>query len=152
MSTLQSYEGADAALDAKSSSGPGVGMDSDELNDVAVATLAFSRWAKDSLPISNSIMALNVLLGIYLAEQRRREPTTFKELCWDLRHSEQAIRTIVDRLNDSGWVLLEQDSRLRRSISRLRIAPLRAAELRAGLQILRDGILAVSSPQVITKA
>jgi hypothetical protein len=126
-------------------------MDSDELNEVAVATLAFSRWAKDSLPISNSIMALNVLLGIYLAEQRRQEPTTFKELCWDLRHSEQAIRTIVDRLSDSGWVLLEQDSRFRRSISRLRIAPLRSAELRAGLQMLRDGILAASSPQAATK-
>lgn len=122
-------------------------MDSDELDEVAVATLAFSRWAKDSLPISNSIMALNVLLGIYLAEQRRREPATFKELCWDLRHSEQAIRTIVDRLHESGWVLLEQDSRFRRSISRLRIAPRRSAELRTGLQMLRDGIQAAAAPQ-----
>ena len=116
-------------------------MDSDELNKVAVATLAFNRWAKDSLPISNSIMALDVLLGIYLAERRRADPTTFKELCWDLRHSEQAIRTIVDRLQESGWVLLEQDTRFRRAISRLRIAPHRSAELNHGLQMLRDGVL-----------
>jgi hypothetical protein len=116
-------------------------VDSDDLNTVAVATLAFNRWAKDSLPVSNSIMALDVLLGIYLAERRRAEPTTFKELCWDLRHSEQAIRTIVDRLQESGWVLLEQDTRFRRSISRLRIAPARFEELKHGLRLLRQGIL-----------
>lgn len=116
-------------------------MDSDELNGVATATLAFNRWAKESLPVSNSIMALDVLLGIYLAERRRPVPTTFKELCWDLRHSEQAIRTIVDRLHESGWVLLEQDTRFRRSISRLRIAPDRLPALSHGLQMLRDGVL-----------
>ena len=117
------------------------GVDSDELNQVAIATLAFNRWAKDSLPVSNSIMAVDVLLGIYLAERRRPDPTTFKELCWDLRHSEQAIRTIVDRLHDSGWVTLEQDTRFRRSISRLRIAPDRSDDLRHGLWLLRAGIL-----------
>ncbi|MFZ5784751.1 MAG: MarR family transcriptional regulator [Pseudomonadota bacterium] len=116
-------------------------MDSDDLNRVAVAALAFNRWAKDSLPVSNSIMALDVLLGIYLAERRRPDPTTFKELCWDLRHSEQAIRTIVDRLQESGWVQLEQDTRFRRSISRLRIAPQRADTLKAGLELLRHNIL-----------
>jgi hypothetical protein len=121
-------------------------VDSDELNNVAVATLSFNRWAKDSLPVSNSIMALDVLLGIYLAERRRADPTTFKELCWDLRHSEQAIRTIVDRLQDSGWVLLEQDNRFRRSISRLRIAPHRSADLKQGLRMLRDGIVGGNEP------
>jgi len=80
-----------------------------EVNAVALAALSFNRWAKETLPISNSIMAMDVLLGVFLAERRGREPTTFKELCWDLRHSEQAIRTIVERLQEAGWVVLEQD-------------------------------------------
>jgi hypothetical protein len=118
----------------------GFGVENVELNKVAMASLAFNRWAKDSLPISNSIMALDVLLGIYLAERQRPSPTTFKELCWDLRHSEQAIRTIVDRLQESGWVLLEQDTRFRRPIRRLRIAPDRCAALNYGLELLRNGV------------
>ena len=115
---------------------------SEIVNTVAVAALAFNRWAKDTLPISNSIMAMDVLLGVYLAERRGREPTTFKELCWDLRHSEQAIRTIVNRLEEARWVVLEQDERFRRSISRLRIPPEKAAILEQGLQLLRGSVQA----------
>ncbi|MBQ69326.1 hypothetical protein CL689_04635 [Candidatus Saccharibacteria bacterium] len=116
-------------------------MEIDETIRVALASLAFNRWAKESLPVSNSIMALDVLLGIYLAERQRPEPTTFKELCWDLRHSEQAIRSIVDRLEGSGWVLLEQDTRFRRPINRLRIAPQRHEALVKGLELLRKGVV-----------
>lgn len=116
-------------------------MEIDETIKVALASLAFNRWAKESLPVSNSIMALDVLLGIYLAERQRSEPTTFKELCWDLRHSEQAIRSIVERLEGSGWVVLEQDTRFRRPISRLRIPPHRSEALIKGLELLRTGIL-----------
>lgn len=115
-------------------------MAAQDLNEVAKATLAFNRWAKDNLPIANSLMAIDVLLGIYLAERDRPDPATFKELCWDLRHSEQAIRTIVNRLQEQGWVRLEQDTRFRRSISRLRIAPERLDTLAAGLEMLRSMI------------
>jgi hypothetical protein len=116
------------------------GDDGDELQTIVATALAFNRWAKDTLPVSNSMMAVDVLLGIYIVERRRIEPTTFKELCWDLRHSEQAIRTIVDRLQDQGWVTLEQDKRFRRPIARLRIPPDKAAVLEQGLRLLRDGV------------
>ena len=108
------------------------------VNAVAVAVLAFNRWAKDTLPISNSIMAMDVLLGVYLKEREGREPTTFKELCWDLRYSEQAIRMIVNRLEEASWIVLEQDERFRRSISRLRIPPENAAILEQGLRLLHS--------------
>ena len=77
-------------------------MSGQDLNQVAKATLTFNRWAKDHLPIANSLMAIDVLLGIYLAEKDRPDLATFKELCWDLRHSEQAIRTIVNRLQEQN--------------------------------------------------
>jgi DNA-binding MarR family transcriptional regulator len=85
-------------------------------------------------------MAVDVLLGVYLAERRRADPTTFKELCWDLRYSEQAIRTIVDRLGGAGWVVLEHDRRFRRPIARLRIPPDKAAILEQGLELLREAL------------
>ena len=109
----------------------------DELDDAARTVLAFTRWAKESLPVSNSIMALDVLLGIYLAERDRPQPTTFKELSWDLRHGEQAIRMIVGRLQELQWIVLEQDSRFGRSISRLRVAPDKIGALREGLRLMR---------------
>lgn len=115
-------------------------MSVQDLNQVAKATLTFNRWAKDHLPIANSLMAIDVLLGIYLAERDRPDPATFKELCWDLRHSEQAIRTIVNRLQEQNWVRLEQDTRFRRSISRLRIEPERLETLTTGLAMLRSMI------------
>ena len=115
-------------------------MSVQDLNQVAKATLTFNRWAKDHLPIANSLMAIDVLLGIYLAEKDRPDPATFKELCWDLRHSEQAIRTIVNRLQEQNWVRLEQDTRFRRSISRLRIEPARLETLATGLAMLRSMI------------
>jgi hypothetical protein len=98
----------------------GVGAD---LNTVAEAMLSFNRWSKEALPVANSIIAMDVLLGVYLAERKGRQPATFKDLCWDLRYSEQAIRTIVDGLGEAQWVTLEQDKRFRRPISRLRIPP-----------------------------
>ena len=116
------------------------------INQVARATLAFNRWAKDHLPVANSMMAVDVLIGIFLAERDRAEPATFKELCWDLRHSEQAIRTIVERLRESGWVKLEQDVRFRRSISRLRIEPTRTETLADGLQMLRAMVNGETDP------
>ena len=111
-----------------------------EVSTVALAALSFNRWAKETLPISNSIMAMDVLLGVYVAERRGRGPTTFKELCWDLRYSEQAIRTIVDRLQDAGWVVLEQDNRFRRAISRLRIPKEKADILEEGLGLLLSSL------------
>ncbi len=114
----------------------------DDLYEVARAVVSFTRWAKESLPVSNSIMALDVLLGIYLAERDRAQPTTFKELSWDLRHGEQAIRMIANRLEALGWIVLEQDSRFGRSISRLRIAPGRTGVLKDGLFRLRAATLA----------
>ena len=59
--------------------------------------------------------------GVYFAERSSKQPTAFKGLCWDLRCSEPAIRSIVERLKESRWIVLEQDDRLRRTISRLRI-------------------------------
>lgn len=112
----------------------------DDLYEIARAVVSFTRWAKESLPVSNSIMALDVLLGIYLAERDRAQPTTFKELSWDLRHGEQAIRMIANRLEALGWIVLEQDSRFGRSISRLRIAPGKAGALKDGLVRLRAAI------------
>ena len=108
------------------------------MNSVVEAALAFNRWAKDTLPISNSIMAMDVLLGVYLAERRGSSLTTFKELCWDLRYSEQAIRTIVTRLEEAKWIVLEQDESLRRSISRLRIPKEKVSILEEGLELLQS--------------
>jgi hypothetical protein len=121
-----------------------------ELGAVALTVLSFNRWAKDTLPVSNSTMAMDVLLGVYLAESRKKEPTTFKELCWDLRHSEQAIRTIVERLQDAGWIILEQDRRFRRPISRLRIPREKANVLEAGLAELRSSLLAIA-PEMLDR-
>jgi hypothetical protein len=105
-----------------------------DVNTVAEAILSFNRWSKDTLPVENSIM--DALLGVYLAERKGRQPATFKDLCWDLRYSEEAIRTIVDRLAEVQWVILEQDKRFRLPISRLRIPPDKAAVLEDGLKQL----------------
>jgi hypothetical protein len=86
-----------------------------------LAVIAFNPWTKSALPVSNAIMAVDVLLGVYFAERSKQQSTTFKGLCWDLRCSEQAIRSIVERLNESRWIVFEQDDRFRRTISRLRI-------------------------------
>jgi hypothetical protein len=107
-----------------------------EVNTVAEAILSFNRWSKDTLPVENSLMAMDVLLGVYLAERKGRQPATFKDLCWDLRCSEEAIRTTVDRLAKAQWVTLEQDKRFRLPISRLRIPPDKAAVLEDGLKQL----------------
>src|SRR5216684_1382586 len=105
-----------------------------DVNTVAEAMLSFNRWSKEALPVANSIMAMDVLLGVYLTERKGRQPAIFKDLCWDLRYSEQAIRTIVDGLRGAQWVTLEQDKRFRRPISRLRIPPDKAAVLEDGLK------------------
>jgi hypothetical protein len=107
------------------------------LHEVAIAAIAFNRWTKKFLPVSNSIMAVDVLLGVYFAERAGKQPTTFKELSWDLRCSEQAIRSIVERLKESRWIVLEQDDRFRRSISRLRIPADKVGLLEEGLRLLQ---------------
>ena len=96
---------------------------------LATGLSRLNRWAKDVLPVPNPIVALDVLIGIYLAERSGEAAPTFKELCWDLRYSEQAIRTTVDRLKKKSWVIVEQDSAARRFVSRLRIEPARVAQL-----------------------
>lgn len=106
------------------------------MNTVAETILSFNRWSKDTLPVENSIMAMDVLLGLYLAERKGRQPATFKDLCWDLLYSEEAIGTIVDRLAEVQWVILEQDKRFRLPMSRLRIPPDKAAVLEDGLKQL----------------
>jgi len=87
---------------------------------VALGAISFNRWTKSALSVSNAIMTLDVLLGVYFAERSNKQPTTFKGPCRDLHCSEQAIRSIVERLKESRWIVLEQDDRLRRTISRLR--------------------------------
>lgn len=96
---------------------------------LAAGLSRLNRWAKEVLPVPNPIVALDVLIGIYLAERAGEAAPTFKELCWDLRYSEQAIRTTVDRLKKKSWVIVEQDSAERRFVSRLRIEPARVAQL-----------------------
>lgn len=111
-----------------------------------MATIAFNRWTKQTLPVSNSIMAVDVLLGVYFAERAGKQPTTFKELSWDLRCSEQAIRSIVERLKASHWIVLEQDDRYSRAISRLRIPADKIELLEEGLHLLRTEVSAAQSP------
>jgi hypothetical protein len=115
------------------------------LQAVAMAAITFNRWAKNALPVSNSIMAVDVLLGVYFAERAGRQPTTFKELCWDLRCSEQAIRSIVERLKESRWIVLEQDDRFRRSIARLRIPADKVEVLEEGLRLLASEVVLAAS-------
>ena len=86
---------------------------------MALGAISFNRWTKSALSVSNAIMTLDVLLGVYFAERSSKQPTTIKGLCWDLRCSEQAIRSIVERMKESRWIVLEQDDRLCRTISRL---------------------------------
>ena len=112
----------------------------DRLHAVAMAAISFNRWAKNVLPVSNSIMAVDVLLGVYFAERAGKQPTTFKELCWDLRCSEQAIRSIVERLKETHWIVLEQDERFRRSISRLRIPADKLELFEEGLRLLQTEV------------
>ena len=89
------------------------------MHSVALGAISFNRWTKSALSVSNAIMTLDVLLGVYFAERSSKQPTTIKGLCWDLRCSEQAIRSIVERMKESRWIVLEQDDRLCRTISRL---------------------------------
>ena len=110
------------------------------LHNVAMAAISFNRWTKKVLPVSNSIMAVDVLLGVYFAERTGKQPTTFKELSWDLRCSEQAIRSIVERLKENCWIVLEQDDRYRRAISRLRIPADKVDLLEEGLRLLRTEV------------
>lgn len=46
-----------------------------------LAAIAFNRWTKSALPVSNAIMAVDVLLGVYFAERSKQQPTTFNGLC-----------------------------------------------------------------------
>lgn len=115
------------------------------LYDVAMATIEFNRWTKKTLPVSNSIMAVDVLLGVYFAERAGKQPTTFKELSWDLRCSEQAIRSIVERLKEGSWIVLEQDDRFSRPISRLRIPADKVKLLEEGLRLLQAEVTAAYS-------
>lgn len=107
---------------------------------LATGLSRLNRWAKEALPVPNPIVALDVLVGIYLAERTGSEAPTFKELCWDLRYSEQAIRTTVDRLKKKSWVIVEQDSAARRFVSRLRIEPARVAQLEDALATLGSAL------------
>lgn len=113
-----------------------------------MAAIAFNRWTKKTLPVSNSIMAVDVLLGVYFAEQAGKQPTTFKELSWDLRCSEQAIRSIVERLKDNRWIVLEQDDRYSRAISRLRIQADKVELLEEGLRLLQAEVNA-AQPSIL---
>lgn len=92
----------------------------------------------------NPIVALDVLVGIYLAERSGDAAPTFKELCWDLRYSEQAIRTTVERLKKKSWVIVEQDPAERRFVSRLRIEPARVAQLEDAITRLGSALPAES--------
>jgi hypothetical protein len=67
------------------------------------------------------MMAVDVLPGVDFAERSKQQPVTFKGLCWDLRCGGQAIRSIVKRLNESRWTVLERNDRFRRTISSLRV-------------------------------
>ncbi|WP_425069211.1 hypothetical protein [Reyranella sp.] len=113
-----------------------------------MAAIAFNRWTKKMLPVSNSIMAVDVLLGVYFAEHAAKQPTTFKELSWDLRCSEQAIRSIVERLRDNRWVVLEQDERYSRAISRLRIQADKVGLLEEGLRLLQAEVKAAQTSPI----
>ena len=68
---------------------------------MALGAISFNRWTKSALSVSNAIMTLDVLLGVYFAERSSKQPTTIEGLCWDLRCSEQAIRSIVERMKES---------------------------------------------------
>ena len=107
---------------------------------LATGLSRLNRWAKEALPVPNPIVALDVLVGIYLAERSGTAAPTFKELCWELRYSEQAIRTTVDRLRKKNWVIVEQDSAARRFVSRLRIDPTRTAQLEDALARLGSAL------------
>lgn len=103
------------------------------LHRAARASLAFNRWARDRLSVGNSMIALDVLLGIYLSQDRDGRLATFKELGATMRHSEQAIRNAVDRLKRLGLVSIESDTGYGRAVMRLRLSDRAIALVRAGL-------------------
>ncbi len=104
------------------------------LHRAAGASLAFNRWARDRLRVANSMIALDVLLGIYLSQHRDGHIATFKELGSTLRHSEQAIRNAVDRLKRLGLVSIESDTGYGRAVMRLRLSDKAVALVQAGLR------------------